>query len=92
MEETKEEPKHQLRPRNKAINYSEEEDEDPADSNIFCDVCEMEYPDGECPDHPVDLWIYLKGIIKVAKSTIEGAGDGIHKWKLKNHPQGSCYL
>ena len=90
MEETKEEPKHQLRPRNKAINYSEE-DEDPADSNIFCDVCEMEYPDGECPDHPVDLWIYVKGIIKIAKSTIEGAGDGVFNILEKEIPVGVMF-
>ena len=67
-------PKRQLRPRNRRIDYSEEE-EDP-DCLIFCDECEEEFIGGECPYHQVELWFHVKGIIEVAKSTIEGAGKG----------------
>ena len=65
----------QLRPRKKTIDYSEEEP-DP-DEFIFCDECEEEFIDGECPYHHVVLWLDVKGILQVAKSTIEGAGDGV---------------
>ena len=77
MAETTEEskPKRVLRPRKKRINYCEEE-EDP-DCLIFCDECEEEFIDGECPYHQVDLWLYVKGILEVAESTIEGAGKGV---------------
>ena len=67
--------KRQLRPRKKRIDYSE--DEPDPDHFIFCDECEEEVLDGECPLHHVDLWLHVEGILKVAKSTIEGAGDGV---------------
>ena len=67
--------KRQLRPRRKRIDYCEEED-DP-DCFIFCDECEEEFLDGECPLHQVVLCLNVKGILKVTKSTIEGAGQGV---------------
>merc|ERR1719403_106561 len=67
--------KRVLRPRKKRIDYCEEE-EDP-DCLIFCDECEEEFIDGECPYHQVELCLHVKGILKVAKSTIEGAGKGV---------------
>ena len=78
MEPTAENSSHQqrqLRPRKKRIDYCEEEP-DP-DHFIFCDECEEEIIDGECPFHHVQLWLYVKGILQVAKSNIEGAGDGV---------------
>ena len=68
-------PSRQLRPRKKTIDYSEEEP-DP-DCFIYCDECEEEIIDGECPFHHVQLWLDVKGILQVAKSTIEGAGEGV---------------
>ena len=68
-------PDRQLRPRKKRIDYCEEE-EDP-DCFIYCDECEEEFIDGECPYHQVELVLHVKGILDVAESTIEGAGKGV---------------
>ena len=70
--------KRQLRPRKKQIDYCEEDKEEDPDCFIFCDECEEEWLDGECPyGHQVNLWLHVDGVVKIAKSTIEGGGKGL---------------
>ena len=50
-----------------------------------------EYLHGKCPEHPVQF-VDGKGVVEVAKSTIEGAGQGVFSTQEKdNIPVGTMF-
>ena len=64
----------QLRPRNKAKTYAEDE-ELRADHYMFCDKCQLEFVGG-CPTHPFQKWHDVSEVLEVRLSKLQGAGRG----------------